>query len=64
VWKEKEVGRERRKHISKAVRILRNGRKINNPNKEHVDKYRMCHSLPNPALNILQRNLNRSTFIV
>ena len=39
VWKGKEVGRERRKHVSKAVRILRNGREINNPNKEDVDKY-------------------------
>lgn len=39
MWKEKEVGRERRKHMSKAVRILWNWRKINNPNKEDVDKY-------------------------
>jgi hypothetical protein len=39
VWKEKEFGRERRKHMSKTVRILRNGRKINNANKEDVDKY-------------------------
>jgi hypothetical protein len=39
VRKEKEVGRERGKHMSKTVRILRNGRKINNPNKEDVDKY-------------------------
>ena len=26
--------------------------------------YRVSHSLPNPALKILQRNLNRSTFVV
>jgi len=26
--------------------------------------YRMSHSLPNPALKILQRNLNRSTFVL
>ena len=26
--------------------------------------YRVSHSLPNPAMKILQRNLNRSTFIV
>lgn len=39
MWKEKEFGRERRKHMSKTVRILRNGRKINNANKEDVDKY-------------------------
>ena len=28
------------------------------------NKYRVSHSLPNPALKILQRNLNRSTFVV
>jgi len=32
-------GRERKKHMSKTVRILRNGRKIKKPNKEDVDKY-------------------------
>jgi len=26
--------------------------------------YRVSHSLPNPTLKILQRNLNRSTFVV
>jgi hypothetical protein len=26
--------------------------------------YRVYHSLPNPALKILQRNLNRSTFVL
>jgi hypothetical protein len=28
------------------------------------EQYRMSHSLSNPALKILQRNLNRSTFVV
>jgi len=27
-------------------------------------RYRVSHSLPNPALKILQRNLNRSMFVV
>lgn len=38
VWKQKEVGRERRKHMSKTVRILKNGRKIINQNKEDIDQ--------------------------
>jgi hypothetical protein len=39
VWEEKAFGRERRKHMSKTVRILRNERKIKKPNKRNVDKY-------------------------
>jgi hypothetical protein len=38
VWKEKELGRERRKHMRKRVRILKNGRKIINQNTEDVDQ--------------------------
>ena len=34
------------------------------PDTTHICIYRMSHSLPNPALKILQRNLNRSTFVV
>ena len=36
------------------------------PNNPHVKpiKYRVSHSIPSPALKILQRSLNRSTFVV
>jgi len=40
-------------------------RKLGHKNRDrNYLKYRVSHSLPKPALNILQRNLNRSAFVV
>jgi hypothetical protein len=38
-------GGTRRKHMSKTVKMLRNGRKINNPCKEDVDKHNLIKIL-------------------
>jgi hypothetical protein len=40
------------------------GRGLTKVEKHWPKLYRVSHSLPNPALKILQRKLNRSTFVV